>query len=361
MRRLKGFILVVFMTIAMMAAAPAVAMPASSHEATEESGELDMHEYLFGHIGDSYGWHVTTINGHHVTIPLPVIVHGNSGWHIFSSSKLAHGESYKGFRVAEDGEIYAGKVVEQVGSEIVKPFDISITKNVFGLMVNSLVLVILVLLGARWYKKHDAREEAPKGFAGIVEMMVMMVEEDIIKDCVGKDYKRYSPYLLTAFFFIFINNLMGIVPFFPGGANITGNIAITLFLAVCTFLAVNLFGNKHYYKDIIWPEVPAWLKVPLPIMPLIEIIGVFTKPFSLMIRLFANILAGHIMILGVVAVVFLTAKMGIAMNAGLSVIAVAFGIFLDVLELLVAFLQAYVFTMLSSVFIGLSRQEPEAE
>lgn len=361
MRRLKGFILVVFMTIAMMAAAPAAAMPASSHEATEESGELDMHEYLFGHIGDSYGWHVTTINGHHVTIPLPVIVHGNSGWHIFSSSKLAHGESYKGFRVAEDGEKYAGKVVEQVGSEIVKPFDISITKNVFGLMVNSLVLVILVLLGARWYKKHDAREEAPKGFAGIVEMMVMMVEEDIIKDCVGKDYKRYSPYLLTAFFFIFINNLMGIVPFFPGGANITGNIAITLFLAVCTFLAVNLFGNKHYYKDIIWPEVPAWLKVPLPIMPLIEIIGVFTKPFSLMIRLFANILAGHIMILGVVAVVFLTAKMGIAMNAGLSVIAVAFGIFLDVLELLVAFLQAYVFTMLSSVFIGLSRQEPEAE
>jgi len=361
MRRLKGFILVVFMTIAMMAAAPAVAMPASSHEATEESGELDMHEYLFGHIGDSYGWHVTTINGHHVTIPLPVIVHGNSGWHIFSSSKLAHGESYKGFRVAEDEEKYAGKVVEQVGSDVVKPFDISITKNVFGLMVNSLVLVILVLLGARWYKNHDAREEAPKGFAGIVEMMVMMVEEDIIKDCVGKDYKRYSPYLLTAFFFIFINNLMGIVPFFPGGANITGNIAITLFLAVCTFLAVNLFGNKHYYKDIIWPEVPAWLKVPLPIMPLIEIIGVFTKPFSLMIRLFANILAGHIMILGVVAVVFLTAKMGIAMNAGLSVIAVAFGIFLDVLELLVAFLQAYVFTMLSSVFIGLSRQEPEAE
>lgn len=361
MRRLKGFILVVFMTIAMMAAAPAVAMPASSHEATEESGELDMHEYLFGHIGDSYGWHVTTINGHHVTIPLPVIVHGNSGWHIFSSSKLAHGESYKGFRVAEGGEKYAGKVVEQVGSDVVKPFDISITKNVFGLMVNSLVLVILVLLGARWYKNHDAREEAPKGFAGIVEMMVMMVEEDIIKDCVGKDYKRYSPYLLTAFFFIFINNLMGIVPFFPGGANITGNIAITLFLAVCTFLAVNLFGNKHYYKDIIWPEVPAWLKVPLPIMPLIEIIGVFTKPFSLMIRLFANILAGHIMILGVVAVVFLTAKMGIAMNAGLSVIAVAFGIFLDVLELLVAFLQAYVFTMLSSVFIGLSRQEPEAE
>ena len=360
MRRLRGFILVLFMAIAMVAAAPAVAMPASSHEATEESGELDMNEYLFGHIGDSYGWHVTTINGHHVTIPLPVIVHGKSGWHVFSSSKLAHGESYKGFHVAEKGERYEGKVVEQVGSDIVKPFDISITKNVFGLMVNSLVLVILVLLGARWYKKHDAREEAPKGFAGIVEMMVMMVEEDIIKECIGKDYKRYSPYLLTAFFFIFINNLMGIVPFFPGGANITGNIAITFFLAMCTFLAVNLFGNKHYYKEIFWPDVPMFLKV-IPLMPLIEIIGMFTKPFSLMIRLFANILAGHVMILGVVAVVFLTAKLGVGMNAGLSVISVLFGVFMDVLEFLVAFLQAYVFTMLSSVFIGLSRQEPEEE
>ena len=194
-----------------------------------------------------------------------------------------------------------------------------------------------------------------------MEMMVTMVEDDIIKECVGEDYKRYSPYLLTAFFFIFVNNLMGIVPFFPGGANITGNIAVTFVLAMCTFLAVNLFGNKHYWKDIFWPEVPTWLKVPLPLMPLIEIIGMFTKPFSLMIRLFANILAGHIMILGVIAVIFLTAKLGIGLNAGLSVIAILFGVFLDILELLVAFLQAYVFTMLSAVFIGLSRQHPETE
>ena len=151
------------------------------------------------------------------------------------------------------------------------------------------------------------------------------------------------------------------MPFFPGGANLTGNIAVTLFLAVCTFLAVNIFGNKHYYKDIFWPEVPTWLKVPLPLMPLIEIIGMFTKPFSLMVRLFANILAGHIMLLGVVAVVFITAKLGPAINGSMSVIAVLFGVFMDILELLVAFIQAYVFTMLSSVFIGLSRQEPEHE
>ena len=317
--------------------------------------DLDMNEYLFGHVGDSYEWHITTVNGHPVSIPLPVIVRSKTtGWHVFSSKHLEEGE-HEGFYISES-EKYGGKIVERGPSgEEVRPLDISITKNVAGLMFNSLLLVVLVLLTARWYKRHDATEEAPKGFAGVMEMMITMVEDDIIKECIGKDYKRYSPYLLTAFFFIFINNLMGIVPFFPGGANITGNIAVTFVLAMCTFIAVNFFASKHYYKDIIWPDVPAFLKV-IPLMPAIEFIGVFTKPFSLMIRLFANILAGHIMLLGVVAVVFLTAKLGVAMNAGLSAISVLFGVFLDVLELLVAFLQAYIFTMLSAVFIGLSRQ-----
>lgn len=324
--------------------------------------DINMQEYLFGHIGDSYGWHITTIKGNPVSVSLPVIVHSKTtGWHCFSSKHIAEGETYEGFRIAAKGEPHEGKLVEIMPSgELVKPLDISITKNVAGLMFSSLLVILIILLAARWYRHHDATQEAPKGFVGIVEMMVTMVEDDIIKECVGKDYKRYSPYLLTAFFFIFINNLMGIVPFFPGGANITGNIAITLTLAICTFIAVNLFGNKHYWKDILWPDVPVYLKA-FPLMPLIEIIGMFTKPFSLMIRLFANILAGHVMILGVVAVVFLTAELGAAMNAGLSAIAVFFGVFMDVLELLVAFLQAYVFTMLSSVFIGLSRQEPEAE
>ena len=317
--------------------------------------ELDMNEYLFGHVGDSYEWHITTVKGRPVSIPLPVIVHSKtSGWHVFSSKQLEEG-AHEGFYISSS-EKYSGKIVERGPSgEEVRPLDISITKNVAGLMFNSALLVLLVLLTARWYRKHDAREEAPRGLAGIMEMMITMVEDDIIKECIGKEYKRYSPYLLTAFFFIFINNLMGIVPFFPGGANITGNIAITFVLAMCTFFAVNLFGNKHYYKEIIWPDVPMFLKV-FPLMPAIEIIGLFTKPFSLMIRLFANILAGHVMLLGVVAVVFLTAKLGVGMNAGLSAISVLFGVFLDILELLVAFLQAYVFTMLSAVFIGLSRQ-----
>ena len=327
------------------------------------AGELDVQEYLFGHIGDSYEWHITTVNGHPVSIYLPVIVYSReSGWHCFSSEHLYEGECrYDNFRIAGKGEKYEGKVVEDVGGAVLKPVDISITKNVLGLIINCTLLVVLILWAASWYRKHDARKEVPGGFAGLIEMIVTMIEDDVIKDCIGKEYKRYSPYLLTAFFFIFINNLMGIVPFFPGGANITGNIAVTLVLALCTAFAVNVFGNKHYWKEILWPEVPTWLKVPLPLMPLIEIIGIFTKPFSLMIRLFANILAGHCMILGVLAVIFLTAEMGAAINHSLSFVAVILGVFMDCLELLVAFLQAYVFTMLSAVFIGLSRQEPETE
>ena len=342
MRRLAAILL-----CALLLSAPAL----RAQEAVEE--DVDVTGIIFEHVGDSYGW----------VFPLPVIVHSRAtGWHAFSSSRISEGQTWEGFRIAREGEKHEGKVVEQTqDGQWVKPLDLSITKNVLALIFNSLLLVVLVLCAARWYRRHDALEEAPRGFAGVMEMMVTMVEDDIIKDCVGKDYKRYSPYLLTAFFFIFINNLMGIVPFFPGGANVTGNIAITLVLALCTFFAVNVFGNKHYWKDILWPEVPTWLKVPLPLMPLIEIVGMFTKPFSLMIRLFANILAGHCMILGVIAVIFLTAEMGAAMNAGLSVVAVLLGVFMDILELLVAFLEAYVFTMLSAVFIGLSRQEPEPE
>lgn len=326
-----------------------------------QEGSFDVKNYIFGHIGDSYEWHITTINGKSIAIPLPVIVHSRtSGWHIFMSNRLEHGESHQGLRIATEGK-NEGKIVEDTAEGEVRPFDISITKNVLGLFINCALLVVLVLLTSRWYRRHDVLNEAPTGLTGVMEMLIMMVTNDIIKEGVGKDYEKYAPYLLTAFFFIFINNLMGIVPFFPGGANITGNIAITLTLALCTFLAVNLFGNKHYYKDIFWPEVPTWLKVPMPLMPLIEVIGMFTKPFSLMVRLFANILAGHIMLLGVIAVIFLTAKLGPVLNGSMSVIAVLFGVFMDILELLVAFLQAYVFTMLSSVFIGLSRQEPAEE
>ncbi len=333
-----------------------------SQAAEEGAASFDMDEYLYGHVRDSYEWHITTVNGRPVSIPLPVIVisRQGGGLHCFSSRHLEEGE-YEGFSIAPAGSKYENKIVEHApdGTEI-RPWDFSITKNVAGLMINCALLLFIVLATARWYRRHDAREEAPKGGVGVMEMLVTMIENDVIKGCVGEDYRKYSPYLLTAFFFIFINNLMGIVPFFPGGANITGNIAVTLVLALFTFFIVNIFGNKHYWKDILWPEVPTWLKVPLPLMPLIEIIGMFTKPFSLMVRLFANILAGHFMILGVVAVIFLTAELGAALNGSLTVVAILLGVFMDCLELLVAFIQAYVFTMLSAVFIGLSRQKPSA-
>jgi F-type H+-transporting ATPase subunit a len=224
-------------------------------------------------------------------------------------------------------------------------------------MFGSALLVLLVLSCASWYRKHDASEAAPGGFTGLMEMMIMMVHDDLIKDSVGPDYRRYAPYLLTAFFFIFLNNLLGLVPFFPGGANLTGNIAVTLVLAMCTFFAINLFANRHYWKEILWPDGPIFLKFPLPIMQTIEIFGMFTKPFSLMVRLFANIMAGHAMILGLVSVIFVTAKLGPVINGSMTVVTMLFGVFMNCLELLVAFIQAYVFTMLSSVFIGLSRQE----
>ena len=193
----------------------------------------------------------------------------------------------------------------------------------------------------------------------MIEALVVMINDEVIKGCIGEDYRRYAPYLLTAFFFVLVNNLMGILPIFPGGANVTGNIAITLVLALCSFLFTNIYGTKAYWKDIFWPKVPLWLKVPVPLMPMIELFGIFTKPFALMIRLFANIMAGHAAILSLVAIIFITVKAGPVINGSMTVISVLFGIFMDLLELLVAFIQAYVFTMLSAVFIGLSRIKEE--
>jgi F-type H+-transporting ATPase subunit a len=329
--------------------------------ANENHKELDIKGLILEHLGDSYEWHITTINHKHISIPLPVILYSKtSGWNVFLSSKLQHGEAaYKGFYLSEEGS-HKGKIVEKnTAGEEVRPFDISITKNVLSLFISCTLLLIIILSVARSYKKEPL--EAKKGFAGMMEMFIMNINDDVIKPGIGKDYKKYAPYLLTVFFFIFINNLMGLIPIFPGGANLTGNIAITFLLAFITFLIVNISGTKEYYKDIFWPDVPTWLKVPVPLMPAIELVGVFTKPFALMIRLFANILAGHSIVLGLTALVFVTVSLGTAMNATMSVISVIFTIFIDFVELLVAYIQAYVFTMLSSVFIGLARIEPHHE
>lgn len=353
MRSLRYIGMVLFLLVAFLVEVKAQ----QESELDDKEQEVDVNEIVFGHIGDSYEWHITDIGEVSIVIPLPVIVKSNNtGWHAFLSSKLEEGE-YQGLYIAKDGE-HKGKIVEKdAGGKEVRPFDISITKNVAGLFINSFILVVLILSCARWYKRHAVEQEAPKGMVGMIEACILAINDDVIKGCIGKDYRRYAPYLLTAFFFILINNLMGLVPFFPGGANITGNIAITFVLAMCTFLVVNVWGNKEYWKEILWPDVPWWLKAPFPMMPIIEIVGIFTKPFALMIRLFANIMAGHAAILSLISIVFITAKMGAVINGSMSFVAVAFGIFMTALEILVAFIQAYVFTMLSAVFIGLSRVE----
>ncbi len=344
----------------------AVGVPVLAQERAEEMlpPTVDVKEIVFGHIGDSYEWHITTWGKTQITIPLPIIVYStSSGWHTFLSSRLEeNGGTYKGFSIAPEGSKYAGKLVEyDVVGEQVRPWDISITKVTLALLFNSLLLLAIVLSVAHWYRKRPQGAKAPGGFVGFMEMFIMMVNDDIIKSCVGPNYRRFAPYLLTAFFFIFINNVMGLIPFFPGGANVTGNIAVTMVLAVCTFLVVNLFGTKHYWKDIFWPDVPWWLKVPVPMMPFIEFFGIFTKPFALMIRLFANMLAGHMAMLVLTCLIFISASMGPALNGTLTVASVLFNVFMNALELLVAFIQAYVFTMLSAVFIGLAQEGAEVK
>ena len=343
---------------------PVYAGEASVPESSaSEENTVDVKGIVFGHIGDAYEWHITDFGETKVIIPLPVIVYSSTtGWHCFLSSRLEenHG-TYEGLSIAPAGSPYEGKLVEHdaEGNEV-RPFDISITKVTLALFINSALLLIIILGVARWYKRHPNGNASPGGFVGCMEMFIMMINDDVIKSCVGPNYRKFAPYLLTAFFFIFINNLMGLIPFFPGGANVTGNIAVTFVLAICTFLAVNLFGSKHYWKDIFWPDVPWWLKVPIPMMPFIELFGIFTKPFALMIRLFANMLAGHMAMLILTCLVFISASMGPALNGSLTVASVLFNIFMNALELLVAFIQAYVFTMLSAVFIGLA-QEGKAE
>lgn len=338
------------------------ALPASDNaeEVQQTEEKLDVVGIIFDHINDSYSWHIATYKGHHIEIPLLCIVRSESGgWHAFSSSKISHGHTYKGFYVAPEGAKWEGKLVaEGADGEVYRPIDLSLTKNAAGLLINSLVLVTIILGCARWYKRRNYSIYAvPKGFVGAVEMLVMSLEDDVIRPSVGKDYKRYSPYLLTAFFFIFVNNLMGLVPVFPGGANTTGNIAVTLIMALATMFAVNVFGNKEYWKEILWPDVPVWMKCPIPLMPVIEFFGVISKPFALTVRLFANILAGHTVILALTCLVFISVSMGTTMNIVMTIFSVLLTVFMLVLEILVAYIQAYVFTMLSSVFIGLSREE----
>lgn len=327
--------------------------------------KLDAGALILDHIMDSYEWHICTWKGKHISINLPIIVLSEGELYVFSSKHLHHGHEYVTldrygeevrFKIPDSGK-YEGKVVRFSSDDShTRPLDFSITKTVFGLFVSCALLVIIFLLVAKSYRQRGVK--APKGIQALIEPLVIYVRDEIAKPNIGKNYEKYLPYLLTVFFFIIFNNILGLIPIFPFGANVTGNIAVTAVLALFTFFITNLTGKRHYYQDIFnTPGVPWWLKFPLPLMPIIEVVGCFIKPFVLAIRLFANITAGHIIVLGFITMIFILGEMSAMAGAAGSVVALLLAVFVDCLELLVAFIQAYVFTLLSALYFGAAAKE----
>lgn len=342
-------------------------VPIHAAENADEKKGIDLKEILFGHITDSYEWHITTINSHLVILHLPVIVKSSTGWHVFSSSEFAEEKDALGNRPGPYGLYISGskdnenKICENVNGKETRPFDISITKTVVVLFIDAILLLLCVLIPARWCKKHKPEDPAPKGFTGFMHMFIMYIYDDVVKASLGKEADKYAPYLLTCFFFIFLANIMGVIPFPPGGGNLTGNITITFFLALCTFLITNVTGTRAYWKDIFWPEVPMWLKVPVPLMPFIEFFSIFTKPLALMIRLFANMMAGHSIQISLSCIIFVMFALNAVAGTSMTVVSVCMSIFMMLLEVLVCFIQALVFTMLSAVFISLAHVHEHAK
>ncbi len=333
--------------------------------------EFNVSEMIMHHIKDAHEWHLFGPEHGGTSIYLPVILMDN-GLKTFSSKHLYHGESVevagkeqeislhyvKGVGPAAGYALYHEEIYKLNAAGVLQfegehphnpqPFDFSITKNVMSLLMGAFLILVVMFSVAKFYRKNGA--VAPKGIAKFFEPIIVMVRDDIAKENINEHkYKKYVPYLLTIFFFIWFNNMLGLIPFLPGGANLTGNITVTLFLSVCTLLVTLFSGNKNYWGHIFWmPGIPVPMKIFM--MP-IEIIGIFTKPFALMIRLFANITAGHIIVLALIGLIFINKNVG---WAGLSV---PMALFISVLEILVAFLQGFLFAMLSALFIGAAVEE----
>jgi F-type H+-transporting ATPase subunit a len=311
-------------------------------ESVEESG--NEFQAVFHHISDDYKWHIIG----DLNIYLPVIVYSpESGLDIFSSSRFREQETVNGYKY------HHGKLTRADGASF---YDFSFTKNVAAIFFSVIFISVIFISIANRYKKYQ--NQAPKGLQSLLEPIIIFVRDDIAKMAIGEHkYMKYVPFLLSIFFFIWINNLLGLIPIFPGATNITGNISITLTLAAFSFFAINLSGNKHYWQHILWPPgIPTPVK---PILAIVEILGIFIKPFALMIRLFANIAAGHVVLLSLVTMIFVFSNMlGPIGTGGVSVVAVLFTLFMYCLELLVAVLQAYIFTILTALFIGQAVEEP---
>lgn len=334
---------------------------AAAQESSHDSEALNPKEIIFEHLGDGYGWEVPF--NHHYRIPLPIIVYGTDGWHVFSSARVANGATYRDgealFRIADKDSPNKGKVVQIVDGKEIKPLDISVTKNVMALILTIALVVGLMLWLRSWYRRNP--NKAPRRGLGAIEALVMFIYDSVIKSTLKDRASKFAPYLLTVFFFIFLMNLMGLMVIFPGGANLTGNIAVTMVLATLTFLVTNIFGTKHYWKEIFWPDVPLWLKFPLPIMPLIEVFGMFTKPAALTVRLFANMMGGHMIVLVLTLLIFIFSAVNPIAGGATTIVSVLFSVFMLLIDVLVSFIQAYVFTMLSTIFISLAQERGHDE
>ena len=313
----------------------------------EDSGEaFNPGEMITHHISDAHVWHLW--DGAYGTIPLPVILYSDDrGIEIFSSGNFydAHHNlvEYSGYKI-EHGHI----VPLDLGKHII---DFSITKNVASMFVSVFLMFWVFVSVKRGYIRNEGK--APTGIQSFFEPIIVFIRDEVAKPNIGPKYEKFLPYLLSIFFFIWFNNLMGLL---PGAANVTGNIAVTATLAVFTFFITQFSGNKNYWNHIFnTPGVPWWLKIPLPIMPMVELIGVFTKPFSLMIRLFANIVAGHIIILSLFSLIFIFQSMWVGP------LSVAFAIFMNFLELFIALLQAFIFTILSAMYFGMAVEDHHEE
>jgi F-type H+-transporting ATPase subunit a len=344
------------------------------HEDDKEGhGKFDANEVIFGHVMDAHEFHFFSIGDYHATLPLPVILfEPGRGLSVFSSSKFHHGhDAYNGYRLVTAHyreELKAGGMgedeirllsdeqiiaVDADGRPLrdVKVYDLSLTRNVVQMLISLAILVWMMIAIAKRYRRGEGVTTAPTGWQNAIEPVITFVRDEVAKPNIGHKYRRYMPLLLTIFFFILINNVFGLI---PGSANVTGNIAFTAVLGLVAFLVITFSGNKHYWGHIFNPPVPFGIKF---IMIPVEILSIFTKPFALIIRLFANMLAGHIIIICLVSLIFIFGNMSSAIGWGFSPISIAFAVFIYVIEVLVAFIQAFIFTNLTAVFIGQSVDE----
>ena len=332
-----------------------------THGEEGQKREFDARKVIVDHVLDTYDWHLFDIGEKEFSIPLPVILFYEGRLYVFLSSRFDHGyATYKGFRLAADGPM-KGRAIRVLNDGITPDpnasfiYDFSITKNVVAIFAASIILCLIFVGIGRKYEGADIYT-TPKGLPAFFEPLILFVRDQVALLAIDPlHYKKFMPYLLTVFFFIFLNNLMGLVPFFPGGANVTGNISVTFVLAMFTFFTTHYFANKTYWQHMFnMPGVPMFLKFPIPILPAIEIVGAFIKPFVLMIRLFANITAGHMVILSLTSLIFVLGSVSLVLGYMISPLTVVFLIFLNFLKILVAFLQAYIFTLFSAFFFGMA-------